>query len=1726
MSGAIQTRELAAKNEPFPSHPEVKYGDRSANSSDWEDASTRTLAISWPPDLLHSVNLCRSMKNTSDHGLVKHDFPRLASRCAMAFADDAFCVTRNVKGHWLDSSIIPKIERGPYTSYERACVGYILALTGVFPLPDTPSPFGCVAADQQLAPTLKSAQSTIAPQLVSQYIAGAVTEEKRVSFVKTPTLDKEVVTVVKRDVAKTMLPVGASIPWPELVTTAFSDIDSGQNMGPNVDYVTIARMAACAVGDGDFDVSYDLSKNMGMLTTKFRMKNKTMAHPDSFEASRHLGWRYLREVRKLTQGQAIRPEPGDRPTEPARILRTIYNDTRTIGSWCWGSTATVGYQSMLIMLDTSGVGRGSGIPAGSPGGFTDYAFVGDAFTGGFSQVEGYTAYLTNLAWRKGGIVRAHLHAIVMHAAGQSQSNIQFAMGRVTTDGNTAAPFTLRAYAVTPVSYNAAYPAAPTTNTPTQRNSVRCSLVFPPLSDGRTDAESEGLVIGYSMSQNETTMTWPVGTPEREWPYQYTGPTRPQLDFHLTVTVEYIPPDTPLSLSGDVELNPGPMMVVLTDGAISDIMSSDQTRELLERALLRKTPLSVWKGLTVPGLSGPDIVSWSPDDGVKTRAVERKVHPTGNKRPDGLVGQRESKLADARQAARKPDPELDDFSPGWAPGSNSGKPIGICDVTPATQIKSVLQRVAEQIRSDDDYVLWLMRRRPTISWANLVGGYCKLGSVGQLAMELYRGKFPYSLWPSVYSLRANDYGGTFASILFDSFKSERSLPESLATLIDLLSNAERLENPLLDTRKLKNQLCAMSKRWLSETPLSDGQIEIPSVIRLVCVELNPGPVGTIMGFPAGRHPTVSWLAPEPLLLGGSDGKYVCTPSDVPSLMTLKPVGSESWSAKDVAAQYVSVELPNRGTDNWTGDGFMVRTVTTAGVVQNANALPREAFALYRSQSVDVIDSKQGPTFSAVGTLPNKQSSTRWSKSSTADDFLLKLLGPVAGRADRAIWFGFRYSDVGLWLNTIMTQQEAKYTISATSIPSSSYYLNYLRVALALVPKVIADVRFPSMGAEYGVVAANTTSFQYSLSYNNGLAAYGENLALGSPAFTSGNNRFSLWVSADQASDGAGSTNLLPVPSQLISAATSDDMANKFLALFIRMWAAAPNELAFLSRPGAGANIRKFMCTASMVAVQGGIDDIRLIMPIRQAAGLPADAVEAREQSMMIVTTPAGVGYNYSVAAPTWINMAGYLTEWLATTTAEEVLLFMNVMATLTASLKDMNAALHDAFAMSARYTQGFVADLPTADQQLTNAIAANWASYSGVDQPVDNTYYPANPDAVEVAFWGHQTPISTFALQLFGLISDNERDASTLKGFNTVSEIARHARYPARACAVANHAFIYCADISPSIFDNCDSDSGLSQYLTFMYNTHCSGDGRVVWPVRERLYGAVWGTSPPKDKLGLSMCSRVALNFLLEAVAPAITGVGAYADNYNCVILPDSHLGPLRCLGPLFEHFKPSTDIMNTKLIKEQDAITVTQNVWIDVVNTNVRRLVAPIRPDNAATFLLGDEFSHFSQYEKQVFRLASASEMASGAPIGTTYCFTAADQTDLPSYTVLPHDITPRFVANSPTSAALTWNAVAVSRSTFCVPKVVRSTSASPQLVRVYLTFLSPQTEIGTMTGARPYGVLTLVDYGTNIGNMLNLKSGGVKLSDMKMDSADSADALKVSSKDGLAAPAAAPTNV
>lgn len=1747
MSGAIQTRELAAKNEPFRTDTEVKRGDRSGVSSDWEDGSLRTINVKWPSDLLPQLQACKTAHNISDLGLVKGDYPRAASRAALAFADDAFNVTRDQDGHWVDSSIVPRLQRGPYTSYERACVGYLLALSAIFP-PVFAEPKNIAANEMTSKKQLRQNQGQWSTPAefdqnnaldVNYFSTSSVSEEKRTSTVNTPTLSKETTTVIKREQPKSTLAVGSGFLWPELVQSVFSNIDSGHNMDPRADYFTLAGMAADTAGDDSFRVDYDATSTTGTLVSKFRFKNKSMCHPDPAEVVRHLGWRYLREIRKqvMSTPAAHNDRVEAKPTEPARIFSTVYNDTRMVGCWCWGSYAMQGYQSMLIDLSSSSLGRGSGMAVGSVGTPSDYAFVGDVFSGGFSQVNNYAAYLENCAWKRGGIVRVRLHAIVMHAAGQSQTNVQFALARVVRGKEVTDPYELRAYAVTPVSYNASYPTAPTTGTPTQRNSVSCTLMFPPLSGAVASGDQDAVIIGCRVSQNETTMQWPVGAPERYWPYQFEGPARPQVDFHITLSIEYVPPEVPLSLSGDIELNPGPMTVVLTDGAISDVMTCDQTRDFLEKAILRKTPPCVWKGLTIPGMSGPDIVSWAPDDSIKQRAVEKKIHPTGNKRPDAVLSQREAKLTNGKHAMHRPDPDLDDFAPGWHPGQNSGKPVGVCDVTPATQIKSVLQRVSAQIRGDEDYVLWLLRRRPTISWAMLVGGYCKLGVVGQVAMELYRGKFCFSLWPSVYCLRACDYGATFASLLFDSIKSERTLAESVATLIDLLSNAERLENPLLDSKKMKYNLSGMANSWLKETPLSDGQIEIPSIMKLVCVELNPGPTGTIHGFPAGRHPTVDWLHPTGQLLGGSDEKYMCTPSDVPSLLTLKPAGGESWSPKDVAAHYVSMELPNRGTDIYSGDGFTLRTVSSAAAVSNVNTTPREAFGLYRLQTPTVYDSKQGPTFIAVGTLPNKQDANRWTKSATADDFLMKLLGPVAGRADRAIWFGFRYADVALWLNTIMTQQEAKYTISTASIPSSSYYLNYLRVTLALVPKVLCDQRYPAMSSEYGVASANQSSFVYSLSYNNGLATYGELIALGSPAFASGNNRFSLWASADQASVAANGVNLLPVPSQLIAAATSDTMANKFLALFLRMWAAAPSELAFISRPGAGADIRRSMCTSSMVAVQGGIDDLRVVLPLRQASGLPADAAEAREQCMMTPTTPAGIAYNFSVAAPTWLNLAGYLTEWIAVTTADEVVMFLNIMATLTSSLKDMNAALHDAFAISARYTQGYVDSFPAFDTYLTNALSSHWGSYGGVDQAQDTKeapFYPANPDNIEVAFWGHQTPISTFALQVFGMISDSYKDTSTLRGFNTVSEMARYARYPARACAVANHPYVYCTDLTPSIFDNADSDSGLSQYLTFLYKTHCSGDGRVVWPIRERLYGAIWGTLPPKDKLGLNMLSRIALNFNLELMAPTTNGAGAFADNYNAILLPDSHLGPLRKLGPLFEHFKPALDIMNAKLKKDADAVTTTQSVWIDVINTNTRRLVAPIRPENTATFVLGDEFASFSQYERQVFRLASASEMPAGAPFGSQFCFVAADQTDLPTYTLLANDITPRFATNGPVSALVAWNGAAVSRTTYCVPKIVRSTSASPQLVRVYLTFSAPQTEIGAMTGAKPYTVLTIVDFAADVGNMLNLRTGGTKLSDLKMSEDDDGDAgsekaSSVTVKDkvmGAAATNAAASNV
>lgn len=1700
MAGATQLRQLAVKNEHLRNQEEVKLPG-SPSDAGWEEATVRGLNITWPPDLLPALKEAKQIRDVSDYALKSYDFPRAASKAALAFADDIFCVTRNTRGYWCESSVIPRTERGPFTSYERACAMYLVALALIF-VPDL------VVA----APASLQSRST----------------ESKTTVVSGPTMHKEIVTTLTKT-EEPVLPQGASCEWPEEVRRVFLNIDSGHNMARDGDYLSLARSAARACGDKDYSVDYDVSSTTGTIRTKFRMKNKSMNHPDPNECARHLSWRYLREVRRLcsTACVSVRQDT-PAPANPSRIQNDSVNDSRLVVSFCWGAAATSGYQSLAWPTNVSFVYRGSGIPVGSIGAMDDYVDVSDTAIGGFSRYDGFDGYLLNMGNKRGGILRATLKVVVFHNAGLSQTNLQFALARATQQGaDDTVPMTLHAYAVTPVSYNAAYPAAPTTATPAIREVVSCSLLFTPTATVTKDLGFQNvdiLVFGLRTSANDTAMTWPLNSPDRIWPYQYNGPLRPEVDYHATLSVEYIPPDTPLALSGDVELNPGPMTVVLTDGAATEIITSEGTRIHLEKAILRRTPMSVWKGLTVPGLSGPEIVAWDPEEAIKQRAVERKVHPTGGKRPESVLGQREGKLKDSRHAAQVPDPPpLEDFGLGWSPGSGSSKPVGVVDVTPATQIHSVLKRVSGVIKSDDDYVLWLLRRRPTISWAMSVGGYCKLGGLGTIAMELYRAKVAFSLWPAVLCLNSNDYGATFAALVFDSVKSDRSLPESCATLIDLLTNSERLESPLLESKRLKNTLACFMNMWLKETNLSDGQIEIPSIMRLVCVELNPGPTGTCLGFPSGRHPTINWLNDGCCLLGGSmEEKYACTPSDVPSLLKLKPGTSDDWSSKVVSGSYVSYELPNRGADVWGGDAFSIRTVDETGVSALNKTAPREAFCFYRKQVNDALDSKQGPTFTAVGILQNKQSTNRWSKSTTCDDFLLKLLGPVAGRADRALWFGFRYADVGLWMNTILTQQEAKYTISASSIPSSSYYINFLRVTLALVPKALADVRYPCGFSEYGIGPIVENNFQYELSYNDGLATYGEVLALGSPAFSSGNNRFSIWTSADQASTGAAATNLIPVPSQLISAATSEDMGNKFLALFIRMWACAPNELAFLTRPTtADVTERRFMCTSSMIAVQGGIDDIRLILPIRQAEALPADANQARVQSMLEVTSPVGVPYNFSVGAPTWINLAGYLTEWLAVTTGDEILLFLNVMATITSSVKDMHAALHDAFAMSARYTQAFSSGFPTPDDYLTYIISANWAGFSGVDQPIDNSYYPADPDTVEVAFWGHQTPVSTFALQLFGLISDSTKDVGTLKSFNYLSDICRFARYPARACAVANHPYVYCSDLSPSIFDNVDTDSGLAQYLTYLYNTHCVGDGVVKWPIRERLYYAVWNQTPPKDKLGLSICNRVAYNTNLELVSPAQLSSNSYADNMLGLILPDSHLTPLSKLGPLFSHFKPITDILNARLHKDSDCVTVTQNVWIDAVNVNVRRLVAPVHPANSMSFVLGDEFTSASQYERQVFRLACAYPMAAAAAIGATYCFTAADQTDLPGYDLLAHNLRPRFVVNGPYIANGYTNA-AVVNSTYAIPKVVRSTSATPQLVRVFLTYATPQSEIGIATGAKPYGVVAIVDYGTSIGNILNLKTGGTRLADLKMDEG----AEEQAKKESAAATEAAHPNV
>lgn len=1337
----------------------------------------------------------------------------------------------------------------------------------------------------------------------------------------------------------------------------------------------------------------------------------------------------------------------------------------------------------------------------------------------------------NNSFAPGGLYKATAVMTCKGLQSATWNNVTLAMGLYTNtaDQPTSALPQLSAAAVSS-TFMAEPDALADSKYNTHNGKIVCSLVFDPAAcpaaPGFPDAYAYRVPWALRLGMVTNTGLEAPQFVSAPWPFDNAWN---DVLGSLVVTIDYIPPKTPLALSGDVESNPGPMVAMVLDGKIVDAIRVDgKVQNSILAAMHKCVPVELTEALLKPEPSGPDVVEWQPEDAhTHKSAVERKVVPTNSFKP--AVGEKSNgKVRKETDLAHDVlDCRADDkMKGGWCEEESTSRPIGVTDKTASSRVESVIKRVCSKISTDGDYIKWLVTRRPRISWAYTIGSSCNLGGVGLVAMDLYRCQMNPAMWSLVYSARAKQFPAFVASLAFTQCKMGMDFPNQMVAANGVLTNLELLSDPPPGVKMWKHTIRQFWNSFCEQVTCSDEAIQLPSMLALMCVEPNPGPVADFVFLIAMM--ALIGIEPNPGPGEEKKAKWTIPSCDITGLVKLPPSDSQrAFDALDVIDKYVSFESPNNGADTLFADAVMTRVITADSTVLFTTTTPPEFTCLYRTGVGD--PSAESPTFYAVRPITNKTGVGKYTACTGTDEFIKLATGPMATRADRAVRAGFRFADILSWVATITSQSKGVLSVSAAHLPNSSFYLNFLKVCLALAPKLMASPRFPAGFSIGGLGAVNLNAEQYTLSYNNGPAAEYETIAdfaYTPMAETAAAPNLSFWVSAIQAQTSTDA--VLAIPDALIAAAGSEDQANKFVALLVRMWSVHPNEFAFLNLSGGS----KHMANSSMVVVPGAVGNIRLICPISQSAPLPEDAGDAASQTLFVPKYPGQPPFTFSVGAPAVVSLPKYCGRWIASTTAQDILAFLDIMGSLLKCRADIDAALHDAILMSNNYWAAYTRSEPA------NIVVIDYHKYStpsGVTQssvPDGKDRYPFDANAIAPIYYGRQTDISVFNLIVTGMIEDQKEYPVQLKNFNTVSDLSRGFRYPARALAVTMQACWHLMDVSSSIWRNSKSSSYLGQYAVLLRNVTCDGNGdSPKWPIFERAYRMMWGFSPPSDSTGMNICGRLAYNAELDLAAPVRGEVDdpLIATQLCPTMIPDILMFPAGALCEIFEPLKPSPDLERARFHKDADAVSNQQALWLSAAAPAAARMVAPIRPDSSLALLLADEFAKSSTYERDINRFLAAltGTAGSGETAGSIAStvgpnLLATYVLDAKAYKAVRYRNQP--LLNSNTGA---FNEI-TGRCSYTVPRVTITDSGVLQ--RVFWSFLSFYTQAASLSGEQPYAIDTFSSTRDSIGDRVALKSGGVNVSELSMDTktetetptkADMAAAVKTALSNITSAPAA-----
>lgn len=1546
------------------------------------------------------------------------------------------------------------------------------------------------------------------------------------SFTSLPLRTKTVkVDEVKTTPVESLMPPGFN--FSQRVRVVYDELNSGLNMVAKKDYFDIAREVSEVVRDTDFAASGDKSRNEIRLYSKFCPVAK-MNHPDVDEALRHLSFSYLKGLRKaIRQSYAVASIPTGMKQAPVKPTPLLSSPGPSVA----GSVVN-SHSYRLYTLTVIAPGLRRGLFAGPNWGlYSTTSALPEVLidASGLASVDDSDYYESGSPFSGAGLPTMYKPGgqikITAVVTGITPKNLfaafsaQFALalyGRQTTSDNVNSYIEPKAVAVTDYHFPSNGVEGVEDTTPASRFKLVASLCFDPglFPKGKALNNSDfSWAVRLGMIGQQAAGNYIDYTDHSPGAWVFTHDMANAVvgapcGISARITFDYVPPATSLLLSGDVESNPGPMMAVVSDGIIAEVHKNVEVQNCIIQGVRRVMPQVVLNALMLGGPpSGPLIVEWHPDDSVSKRRDLPK--PTGGIKPTSTVEAKRQVIKSVNSMAFEQGREIKEppmNGDQWSSVTVPSAPVGITDKTPSTQLENVLTRMAKMISSDEDFVRWLIVRCPKISWACTVGAVCSLGSFGNLCLDFYRSKIDVHAWPSLLAAKRSDKYAFSAGIMLGMAKTGDSWAARVATCIDGLSNMERVSDPPKNIPIWKEWIASISSELCSKM-VRDEQIEIPSAIRLMCVEPNPGPLN---GFPAGRFPGAFGFNSTGYLRGGAsmEEKYAgeAGPSDISTLVKLKVGSTNSWNATIVSAAYLASDAPPYGDGAYGSDmvsrRFIGNTSATSVLVRIP---PPESIAQYRKGGPSG-DSTQSVWFSAVGVLQNPDSPMRWSATLGAEDFLKQALGPVAARADRAIRAGFRYSDIMLWLNNIMTQSSGQYTISASSLPSSSYYINFLRVALACVPKFFLHPRFPTVGyfSGYDNDASTFVPGAVTLSYNDGLAAYGEDIKdFDHPVVLpeGGANTLSFWTSAVQAQTGLSTASLLGIPAALLSACSNQRQQSKMVALLVRMWAAHPQEFTFVNSNG-----YKAMTHSSTVVVKGGVSAMRLIVPLTQAVPVPEDAGDAAASAMWQPIWPDGIEVGFSVAAPVNIALSKWVSSWLVVTSAEDFMFFGSVMSTMLGCQSDFQSALHDATAQSCRYM------IPTfVGIDPAHSRGATVYSDCGLRQPAgvipDEKSLPLDPNSITTSWMGHQTDMNTFMLQVFGLISDNIPDKSVTQNYSSVGEVARYFRYGARCLALAYQCWAYLSDVTPYIWSESLNNANLSAYTTYFQKTCVSGAGKVTWPIIERVYQRAWQCLPPTDKLGLNMCRRGTYNpeldlALVRIADGATVDASAFFGHYTPMLLTNPLLTPAVRISRVFEPWIPQTDIKNAFLHAPKSCITSFQNFWFTDALPSVERMIAPVEPHNLQPFVTGDEVVTVNEYERRVSVLATFFLAGGFPPENASMTPATTIKSEVVNTCNTTYNFNPRFEYNNATNGMGLGNNPETRRCSYGIPKITVATNGT--LTRVFWTLRLGYDLLPPLSGKTPYRVDAWVNFFQEIGDRVAIKSGGVKTSELAMEESSS----------------------